>query len=95
MHRFLHQIIGEIWNTADVPSSWKDALLITLYKNKGHRAICGNSRGIALLGTAGKVLAKILLRRLVTSISEAIMPETQCGFKAGRSTIDMIFSARQ
>ena len=76
MHSLLHQIIGEIWNTADVLSSLKDALLITLYKNKGDRAICGNSRGIALLGTAGKVHAKILLKRLVASVSEAIMPET-------------------
>ena len=88
-------MIGEIWVGADIPSSWRDALLVTIYKNKGDRAVCSNSRGIALLGTAGKALARILLRRLVASVSESLMPETQCGFRSGRSTVDMIFAARQ
>ena len=92
---FLHTVIGEIWAGADIPSSWKDALLVTIYKNKGDRAVCSNSRGIALLGTAGKVLAKIMQKRLVSSVSEQLMPETQCGFRSGRSTVDMIFAARQ
>ena len=48
-----------------------------------------------MLSTAGKVLAKILLKRLVNSISEGILPESQCGFRANRSTVDMIFAARQ
>ena len=92
---FIHSVIGEIWSGADIPNSWRDALLITIYKNKGDRALCSNSRGIALLGTAGKVLARILLKRLVASVSESLMPETQCGFRSGRSTVDMIFAARQ
>ena len=70
-------------------------ILITLYKNKGDRGQCGNSRGIALLSTAGKVFAKILLNRLVSSVSEDILPESQCGFRSNRSTADMIFAARQ
>ena len=69
--------------------------MITIYKNKGDKAVCGNSRRIALLGSAGKVLARILLRRLVTSLADGIMPETQSGFRANRSTLDMIFAARQ
>ena len=95
LHSFLFEIITLIWENAVVPNSWKDAIIITIYKNKGDKAICGNSRGIALLSTAGKVLAKILLKRLITTISEAILPESQCGFRSNRSTIDMIFSARQ
>ena len=95
MRRFIHNLINDIWLTHDVPSTWKDAVLVTIFKNKGDRAICSNSRGIALLGTAGKVLARILLRRLIASVSESLMPETQCGFRSGRSTVDMIFAARQ
>ena len=95
MRRFLYKFINEIWATNDIPNSWKDAVLITIYKNKGDRATCSNSRGIALLGTAEKVLARILLRRLIKSISESLMPEKQCGFRTGRSTVDMIFAARQ
>ena len=78
-----------------MPDSWKNAIIITIYKNKGDKTICGNSRGISLLGTAGKVLAKLLLNRLITHITERILPETQCGFRSNRSTVDMIFAARQ
>ena len=95
MRWLINKIIAEIWNTADVPNSWKDVLLITIYKNNDDRAICFNSRGIALLGNAGKVLARILLKRLTASISEDITPETQCIFRAGRSTVDMISAAKQ
>ena len=40
------------------------------------------------------MLAKIMLNRLKT-ISEQLLPETQCSFHAGRSTADMIFTLRQ
>ena len=95
LHGLLHRILVKIWETCSVPQSWKDAILITIYKNKGDRAECGNSRGIALLSAIGKVLARILLIRLVAKISEDLLPESQCGFRANRSTVDMIFATRQ
>ena len=94
LHRLMHEILLKIWSSQSIPQKWKDAVLISIYKNKGDRAMCGSSRGIALLATAGKVLAKILLRRLV-SISENVLPESQCGFRSERSTVDMVFAARQ
>lgn len=33
--------------------------------------------------------------RLVSNITETVLPETQCGFRKDRSTCDMIFSIRQ
>ena len=60
----------------------------------GDRSDYGNNRGISPLSTAGKILAKILLQRLQT-IAEVILPESQCGFRYSRSTIDMIFTLRQ
>ena len=95
LHKLLHEIISIIWNHPTVPNSWKDAIIVIIYKNKGDRSLCGNSRGIALLGTAGKVYARILLDRLIKIISEDVLPESQCGFRANRSTIDMVFAARQ
>ena len=91
----LYQVISAAWTAETIPQAWKDSLIITLYKNKGDKADCGNSRGISLLSVAGKVLAKILLKRLIKHISEDLMPETQCGFRQNRSTSDMIFVARQ
>ena len=38
-----------------------------------------------------KILAKVMLSRLVEKMSEELMPDTQCGFSQGRSTADMIF----
>ena len=56
--------------------------------------MCGNSRGISLLSVPGKVLAGVMLRRLLTHIVDIVMPESQCGFRRGRGTIDMMFVAR-
>ena len=93
--RQLYLAICTIWETETVPQAWKDSIIISIYKNKGDRAECGNSRGISLLSVAGKLLAKILLKRLIKHVSEDLMPETQCGFRQNRSTSDMIFVARQ
>ena len=95
LHQLLHEFICEIWRQGDVPHKWKDAALITIYKNKGDKSICGNSRGIALLSTAGKILTKLMLKRLVGKVSEDLLPETQCGFRSNRSTVDMVFVIRQ
>ena len=62
---------------------------------KGDKADCGNSRGISLLSAAGKVLARIMLHRVATHVTENILPESQCGFRRDRGTADMIFVARQ
>lgn len=48
-----------------------------------------------LFSVAGKVLAKIMLSRLVEHISKAALPETQCGFWKTQSTTDMVFVLRQ
>ena len=72
----------------------RDAKIITLYKNKGDRSDCNNYRGISLLSIVGKVFARVVLARLQV-LAERIYPESQCGFRAERSTVDMIFSVRQ
>ena len=77
-----------------MPDDFRDALIVALYKNKGSKSDCGNYRGISLLSVAGKIFARILLNRLIT-VSERSLPEAQCGFRPGRSTVDMIFVVRQ
>ena len=78
----------------ELPQDFKDALIVTIYKKKGDRSDCGNHRGVSLLSAAGKILAKIILGR-IQEISENVLPESQCGFRANRSTVDMIFTLRQ
>jgi len=72
----------------------RDANIITLYKNKGDRKDCNNYRGISLLSIVGKLFARIVLQRLQV-LADRIYPESQCGFRSQRSTVDMIFSVRQ
>ena len=90
----LHQLITNAWEVGSVPQAWKDASIVTIYK-KCDRTDCGNYRGISLLSIAGKIFARILLNRLSTHITPEVVPETQCGFRGNRSTVDMIFCLRQ
>ena len=85
-----------MWRKEAIPQDFKDASKIHLYKRKGNPQVCDNRRGISLLSIAGKILAKILLNRLNAHLDQAgLIPESHCGFRKDRGTIDMIFTARQ
>ena len=90
----LHRWIIKVWGEGHVPQAWKDANIVTIYK-KGDRTECGNYRGISLRSAAGKIFARILLNRVSSHITPEVVPETQCGFRSNRSTVDMIFCLRQ
>ena len=94
LKRRLHQLVLTIWNEETIPKELKDANLVPIYKKKGDRTVCGNSRGISLLAVAGKIVARLLLDRLVT-VADVVLPESQCGFRSNRGTADMIFAVRQ
>lgn len=75
----------------------RDANIVTLYKNKGYRCDCNNYRDISLLSVVGKLFARIVLHRLQIQqiLADKIYPESQCGFRPKRSTVDMIFYLHQ
>ena len=91
----LHDFYLTCWMSRKVPTNYRRANIVKIYKKKGDRAVCGNSRGLSLLDIAGKILSKVLLSRLLTHITNRVLPESQCGFRADRSTLDMIFVCRQ
>ena len=67
-----------------------------LFKRKGNPQVCDNHRSISLLYIAGKILAMVLLNRLNEHLEQSeLLPESQCGFRKDRGTIDMIFTAQQ
>ena len=90
----LHEILCLCWREGAVPQDMRDANITTLYKNKGDRSDCNNYRGISLLSIVGKLFARFALKRLQT-LAERVYPESQCGFRSQRSTIDMVFSVLQ
>ena len=93
--RFLTEFCRKCWQEKAVPAQWLRANIVTIYKRKGEKSECGNYRGLSLLDVAGKMLAKLLNSRFNTCLAERILPESQCGFRAGRGTTDMIFVCRQ
>lgn len=90
----LYKIVLKAWQEESAPRDWRDASLLAIFK-KGDRTECGNYRGISLLSIAGKAFARIILNRLEKHVTHQVIPETQCGFRSNRSTIDMIFCLRQ
>ena len=89
----LHVLLCQCWQEGAVPQDMLDANIFTLFKNMGERSDCNKYRGISLLIVIGKVFAKVILIRL-QKLAERVYPESQCGFRAGRSTVDMVFSLR-
>ncbi|KAK7102272.1 hypothetical protein V1264_020516 [Littorina saxatilis] len=90
----LHELLVHCWEEGKVPHDMRDSNIVTLYKNKGDRSDCNNHRDISLLSVVGKWFARVVLSRL-QKFADRVYPESQCGFRSERSTIDMIVSLRQ
>ena len=90
LRAFLLILFNIIWASEMIPQVWKDAIITILFK-KGNRSECGNYRGISLLSVVGKIFADIILQRLQL-LAEFIYPQSQSGYRAGRGTIDGIFT---
>ena len=93
--RSIHEHICQVWQgVVPAPAEWKASYLVPLPK-KGDLTKCEKWRGILLTAVPGKVFAKIINGRLVRHFEQnQILLETQCGFRAGRGTADMIFTLR-
>jgi len=93
---FVHMLLKLVqaaWKEKRVPRDWQDAILVPIPK-KGNLHCCDNWRGIALLDVVGKLVGRIVQNRL-QKFAELVLPESQCGFRRGRSCTDMIFMVRQ
>ena len=90
----LHRLTTLIWREGK-RSSVKTRPLPYSTK-KGDKTECGNYRGISLVLRAGKVLLKVVARRLGAYCEvKGLLPEEQCGFRPDRSTTDMMFVVRR
>ena len=80
-----------MWRKQAIPQEFKVASIIHLYKRKRNPQVCDNHRGICWEDSG-----KILLNRLNVHLDQSgLIPESHCGFRKDRGTIDMIFTARQ
>ena len=84
-----------IWRQGKVPQQCKDAANTVLHKT-GDKTECGNYSGILLVSHAGKVLLKVVARRLSAYCkAKGLLLEEQCEFRPDRSTTDMVFVVRR
>ena len=87
----LTDLFCRMWDEEVIPQHLKNAAIIHLYK-KGNRQLCDNYRGISLLAIAGKILARVVLNRLIVHLEQRVNAASEV---AVHGTVDMIFAARQ
>ena len=90
---YILDMFHTVWMEQRVPQEWRDALLVPIPK-KGDLTQCDNWRGISLLDVVGKLFTKVVQVRL-QRVAEEVLPDSQCGFRAGRGCADMVFCTRQ
>lgn len=84
-------MLRQIWMEGDLPKDWKTSIIVPLHK-RGDQEVVGNYRGISLLCSAYKIYAEILRNRLELEAERlGLLPESQAGFRRGRSTMDNVF----
>ena len=85
-----------MWDEEVVHQQLKDAAIVRPYKRET-ASFATTNRGISLLAIAGKILARVLLNRLIVHMEQGLLSilKSQRGFRDGRGTVDVIFAARQ
>ncbi|KAG0432207.1 hypothetical protein HPB47_021087 [Ixodes persulcatus] len=87
----LLEYINNIWRTAQLPDSWKEAITVPLLKqNKPAREIT-SYRPISLTSCFGKLMERMVLRRLVYRLEATrALPDCFAGFRHHRCTADAL-----
>ena len=78
-----------------MPSSSSDATLVVMYRNKAQEQIVGITGASHYSLLLEKSFTHIILNRLVSTMSEESLLDSQCGFQPDRSIVDMMFTVRQ
>ena len=77
------------WLNETLPSIWKQSVIIPILKQGKPKSSIASYRPIALISHAGKIMEKILLKRLLHYCEKnGIIPVNQAGFRKGRCTTD-------
>ena len=91
---WLVRLLNLSFNMGVAPMDWRGAYIVPLYKGKGDKYECSNSRGIGLLSVVGKLHGRVLLKR-VRAGTECAIGKEQYGFRQGRKCMDQVFAVRQ
>ena len=93
---FLLHVFNRIHATGYVPKSWKEAVVIPLIKPGKPRKKKCSYRPISLTPCPCKAYERVINARLSWMLeSKNLLPKSQSGFRAGRSTLDNIIALEQ
>ena len=91
----LHSALSRLFNLfllcAYVPSSWRTADILPLYKGKGKRSDFSSYRPISLTSCICKTMERCLYPHILSIVSPQLNP-SQSGFRKGHSTQFRLFS---
>lgn len=86
----LVDVIQRVYRGDGFPGRWRIGNISTIFK-KGDKEAAENYRVVTLLNTSYKIYAMVLCERLKEE-TERVLPESQAGFRRGRSAIDNIYT---
>ena len=84
-----HQVKSSCWWEDFIPQDMKDAMLVTLFKNKGLRHDCNKYHAILSSVLSERFFGRVILKGL-QELADTMYPKSQCGFRKDWSTIDMV-----
>ena len=94
MIQVVHRIIINLWENFDLPNSWGNSCLKTLWKGKGSKKDPAKYRGISIGSTVCKLVINIILERF-RSWYEAQLSDHQNGFRKNRGTTEGIYTIKR
>ena len=86
-------LFQSMWDKQQLAREFWDATTVVHTCNHKGNHQSSDNRGISHLSIADKILAWVLHNRLLTHLQERVLSGSQCGFRAGWESIDMIFAA--
>ena len=91
-----HRLTTLTWREGKVPHLSGKTGSLPYSTKRATKTECGNYRGISLVSYAGKILLKVVARRLSAYCeAKGLLPEEQCGLRPNHSTTDMMFVVRR
>jgi len=89
--KLLLELFNKVWDSGNLPEQWKTALIIPIHKHGKPENLTTSYRPIALLPCIGKIMERIVRRRLYWySETNNLLSSGQSGFRNRCNTIDQI-----
>ena len=60
--KWLVRLLNLSFDIGVAPMDWRGACIVPLYKGKGDKCECSNSRGISLLSVVGRLFGRVLIK---------------------------------